>query len=99
MRWERRRSWERRGRLGTGLRRNGDNVQTREEEEFITEDAEGTETRRMTVITIEQAGKYDGEEGTIRGGLYNLREARELVFSIFLDGSGIIQGGCAVKAH
>jgi asparaginyl-tRNA synthetase len=74
-------------------------VQTREEEEFITEDAEGTETRRMTVITIEQAGKYDGQEVTIRGWLYNLRESGKLVFPIFRDGTGIIQGVCALKEN
>jgi asparaginyl-tRNA synthetase len=74
-------------------------VQTREEEEFITEDAEGTEKRRMTVITIEQAGKYDGQEVTIRGWLYNLRESGKLVFPIFRDGTGIIQGVCALKEN
>src|SRR5258708_30658350 len=99
MRWERRRSLERRGRLGTGLRRSGDNVQTREEEEFTTEDTEGTEKRRMTVITIEQAGKYDGQGVTIRGWLYNLRESGELGFPIFRGGTGIIQGGCALKEN
>jgi len=49
---ERRRSLERRGRLGTALRRNGANVQTREEEEFTTEDTEGTE-RRITRLSRE----------------------------------------------
>jgi len=43
---------ERRGRLGTALRRNGANVQTREEEEFTTEDTEGTE-RRITRLSRE----------------------------------------------
>src|SRR6202162_2157902 len=51
----------------------------------------------MTVITIEQAGKYDGQEVTIRGWLYNLRESGKLVFPIFRDGTGIIQGVCALK--
>src|SRR5258706_3629681 len=99
MRWERRLSLRRRGRLGTGFRTNGANVQTRAEEEFITEDTEGTEKRRMTVITIEEAGKYDGQEVTIRGWLYNLRESGKLVFPIFRDGTGIIQGVCALKEN
>jgi asparaginyl-tRNA synthetase len=60
--------------------------------------AEGTQ-RRMTVITIEQAGKYDGQEVTIRGWLYNLRESGKLVFPIFRDGTGIIQGVCALKEN
>ena len=71
-------------------------MQTREEEQFTTEDIEGTE-KRMTVIVIEQAGKYDGQEVTIRGWLYNLRESGKLLFPIFRDGTGIIQGVCALK--
>src|SRR5277367_5832368 len=51
----------------------------------------------MTIITIEQAGKYDGQEVTIRGWLYNLRESGKLMFPIFRDGTGIIQGVCALK--
>jgi len=46
----------------------------------------------MTTITIEQAGKYDGQEVTIKGWLYNLRESGKLIFPIFRDGTGIIQG-------
>jgi len=53
----------------------------------------------MTVITIEQAGKYGGQEVTIRGWLYNLRESGKLVFPIFRDGTGIIQGVCALKEN
>ncbi len=53
----------------------------------------------MTVITIEQAGKYDGQEVTVRGWLYNLRESGKLVFPIFRDGTGIIQGVCALKEN
>jgi len=53
----------------------------------------------MTVITIEQAGKYDGQEVTIRGWLYNLRESGKLLFPIFRDGTGIIQGVCALKEN
>src|SRR5712672_4093892 len=51
----------------------------------------------MTVITIERAAKYDGQEVTIRGWLYNLRESGKLIFPIFRDGTGIIQGVCALK--
>src|SRR5262245_48275245 len=51
----------------------------------------------MTTITIEQAGKYDGQEVTINGWLYNLRESGKLLFPIFRDGTGIIQGVCALK--
>src|ERR1700732_856682 len=53
----------------------------------------------MTIITIEQAGKYDGQEVTIRGWLYNLREAGKLMFPIFRDGTGIIQGVCTLKEN
>ena len=50
----------------------------------------------MPIISIEQAGKYDGQEVTIRGWLYNIRESGKLVFPIFRDGTGIIQGVCAL---
>jgi len=53
----------------------------------------------MTTITIEQAGKYDGQEVTIKGWLYNLRESGKLIFPIFRDGTGIIQGVCALKEN
>jgi asparaginyl-tRNA synthetase len=53
----------------------------------------------MTIISIEEAGKYDGQEVTIRGWLYNLRESGKLMFPIFRDGTGIIQGVCALKEN
>jgi len=51
----------------------------------------------MTTITIEQAGKYDGQEVTIQGWLYNLRESGKLLFPIFRDGTGVIQGVVSLK--
>ncbi len=51
----------------------------------------------MTIITIENAGQYDGQEVSIRGWLYNLRESGKLLFPIFRDGTGIIQGVCSLK--
>jgi asparaginyl-tRNA synthetase len=52
---------------------------------------------KMTTITIAQAGKFVGQEVTVRGWLYNIRESGKLVFPIFRDGTGIIQGVCALK--
>jgi len=51
----------------------------------------------MTTITIEQAGKYDGREVTLEGWLYNLRESGKLLFPIFRDGTGIMQGVVSLK--
>src|SRR5450432_3537226 len=51
----------------------------------------------MTTIAIENAGQYDGQEVVIRGWLYNIRESGKLVFPIFRDGTGIIQGVCSLK--
>jgi asparaginyl-tRNA synthetase len=51
----------------------------------------------MTTITIANAGRHDGQEVTIRGWLYNLRESGKLLFPIFRDGTGIIQGVCSLK--
>ena len=44
------------------------------------------------VTTIAEIGKRDGQAVTIRGWLYNLRESGKLLFPIFRDGSGTIQG-------
>jgi asparaginyl-tRNA synthetase len=44
------------------------------------------------VATIAEIGKHDGESVTIRGWLYNLRESGKLLFPIFRDGTGNIQG-------
>jgi len=44
------------------------------------------------VSTIAEIGKHDGQNVTVRGWLYNLRESGKLLFPQFRDGSGIIQG-------
>ena len=53
----------------------------------------------MTTITIEQAEKYDGQEVTIQGWLYNLRESGKLLFPIFRDGTGVMQGVVSLKEN
>jgi asparaginyl-tRNA synthetase len=53
----------------------------------------------MTTITIENAGKFEGQEVAIRGWLYNIRESGKLIFPIFRDGTGIIQGVCSLKEN
>src|SRR5271155_4918445 len=52
-----------------------------------------------TIIAIENAGKHVGSTVTIRGWLYNQRESGKLLFPIFRDGSGIIQGVVSLKEH
>ena len=42
--------------------------------------------------TISELGKHDGQSVTIRGWLYNLRESGKLLFPIFRDGTGLVQG-------
>src|SRR4029077_14133241 len=51
-----------------------------------------TEIMSSPVATISEIGKHDGQSVTIRGWLYNLRESGKLLFPIFRDGSGLIQG-------
>jgi len=53
----------------------------------------------MTTITIEQAGRYDEQEVTLQGWLYNLRASGKLLFPIFSDGTGIIQGVVSLKEN
>jgi asparaginyl-tRNA synthetase len=44
------------------------------------------------ITTISDIGQHEGQSVTIRGWLYNKRESGKLIFPIFRDGSGIIQG-------
>jgi asparaginyl-tRNA synthetase len=44
------------------------------------------------VTTIAEIGRHEGQAVTIQGWLYNLRESGKLLFPIFRDGSGVIQG-------
>jgi asparaginyl-tRNA synthetase len=53
----------------------------------------------VPIITIEQAGAHAGGSVTIRGWLYNLRESGKLLFPIFRDGTGIMQGVVSQKEH
>src|SRR3954449_3336433 len=49
-------------------------------------------TMPSPISTIAEIGKHEGQTVTIRGWLYNLRESGKLLFPIFRDGSGTIQG-------
>ena len=51
----------------------------------------------MSVVTIDHAGQHAGQEVTLHGWLYNLRESGKLLFPIFRDGTGIIQGVVSQK--
>ena len=50
------------------------------------------------VATIATIGQHDGQSVTLRGWLYNLRESGKLLFPIFRDGTGTIQGVAHVKS-
>jgi asparaginyl-tRNA synthetase len=49
-------------------------------------------TMSSPLTTIVDIGKHEGQTVTLRGWLYNLRESGKLLFPIFRDGSGVIQG-------
>jgi asparaginyl-tRNA synthetase len=61
-------------------------------EETKTESVTDTATEGKPLTTIAKIGEYDGRSVTIQGWLYNLRESGKLLFPIFRDGSGTIQG-------
>jgi asparaginyl-tRNA synthetase len=44
------------------------------------------------VVEIRQVSEHVGQEVTLQGWLYNLRESGKLLFPLFRDGTGIIQG-------
>ena len=52
---------------------------------------------KMTAVTIDTVGQHVGREVTLRGWLYNLRESGKLLFPIFRDGTGVIQGVVSQK--
>jgi len=58
--------------------------------------SEATETLVpvLPVATIATIGQHEGASVTLRGWLYNLRESGKLLFPIFRDGTGTIQGLC-----
>ncbi|HEY3770810.1 MAG TPA: asparagine--tRNA ligase [Candidatus Angelobacter sp.] len=51
-----------------------------------------TTTAQAPLTTIAEVGKHDGQAVTIQGWLYNKRESGKLIFPIFRDGTGVIQG-------
>src|SRR5574341_577580 len=46
----------------------------------------------MTDFTIDRAAAFDGKDVALEGWLYNLRESGKLLFPIFRDGTGLMQG-------
>jgi asparaginyl-tRNA synthetase len=50
------------------------------------------------VATIASLGQFEGQSVRLRGWLYNLRESGKLVFPIFRDGTGTVQGVAHVKS-
>jgi len=58
--------------------------------EAITPTAPPSATPVLT--TIANIGQHEGQSVTLRGWLYNLRASGKLLFPIFRDGSGTIQG-------
>src|SRR4051812_47701852 len=52
---------------------------------------QGTQTAAARDASIVSIGQHVGEEVTIKGWLYNLRESGKLLFPIFRDGTGLIQ--------
>jgi asparaginyl-tRNA synthetase len=50
------------------------------------------------VATIATLGQHEGQSVTLRGWLYNLRESGKLLFPIFRDGTGTVQGVAHVKS-
>jgi asparaginyl-tRNA synthetase len=50
------------------------------------------DTNPAPLATIAELAQYEGQSITLRGWLYNLRASGKLLFPIFRDGTGTIQG-------
>src|ERR1700757_4847184 len=66
-------------------------------EEIIAASAEVPKAA-APVATIDTLGQHEGQSVTIRGWLYNSRESGKLLFPIFRDGTGTVQGVAHVKS-
>jgi asparaginyl-tRNA synthetase len=53
----------------------------------------------IPIVAIEHAAAHVGQFVTIRGWLYNMRESGKLLFPIFRDGTGVMQGVVSLKEH
>src|SRR4051812_9388124 len=53
---------------------------------------ENAQPAAIPVVSIEKISDWDGKEVSVRGWLYNLRESGKLLFPIFRDGTGLLQG-------
>jgi asparaginyl-tRNA synthetase len=58
----------------------------------VHQDMHSSTATQSAVTTIAEIGSHEGQTVTVRGWLYNLRESGKLLFPIFRDGSGQIQG-------
>ena len=64
-------------------------------QKFMTQEAQP----QIPIINIEHAAEHADRVVTIRGWLYNMRESGKLLFPIFRDGTGIMQGVLSLKEH
>src|SRR5690348_7445209 len=60
--------------------------------------ADATHAGEIPLAEIRTIGQYAGQTVRLRGWLYNLRESGKLLFPIFRDGTGSIQGVLFKKA-
>jgi len=60
---------------------------------------EQDQQEQASVSAIESVSQHEGAVVTIRGWLYNQRESGKLLFPIFRDGTGIMQGVVSLKEH
>src|SRR5215468_3026587 len=51
-----------------------------------------TTITQSPITTIADIGRHEGQSVAIQGWLYNKRESGKLIFPIFRDGTGVIQG-------
>jgi asparaginyl-tRNA synthetase len=58
----------------------------------MSESATITSTKPAPIATIASLAQHEGQTVTLRGWLYNLRASGKLLFPIFRDGTGTIQG-------
>jgi asparaginyl-tRNA synthetase len=66
--------------------------------EEVTSSTSETAKPAAPNATIAALGQHEGQSITLHGWLYNSRESGKLLFPIFRDGTGTVQGVAHVKS-
>jgi len=86
------------GGAASPMRRARESIEMPEETAPTAPESAATQNPQPALTTIADIGRHEGQSVILRGWLYNSRESGKLLFPIFRDGTGTIQGVAHVKS-